>query len=260
MKCVVIEWGLLLIYSNDIVEGLAYINAPYNFNDICFIFPLTVGQVLVLERQYDMALQLLTIDRSFIIQKTRNVHGDDFDISQVPTPFEYLMVSCGLNKEVEEQVEKAFATFIREEVTILPSVRQIIVGSPLDKRILNEKNFDDFQNILRLQNKMPFIEPIPEDETPRAKKFREKRELRDAIKRKQQSANASTFLELMSAMCAYGVGITPLNIKELSLFSLYHQLGVNGSKERYETEMNFLYGGADPKKLKPKYWITNNNQ
>ena len=47
--------------------------------------------------------------------------------------------------------------------------------------------------------------------------------IRDAVKRKQQGANAPSFLDLMSAMCAYGVGITTLNIKDMSLFALFHQ-------------------------------------
>ena len=170
------------------------------------------------------------------------------------------MMSCEIDNEFLLELKNAFLTFIREEVTILISSCQIVIGSPLDKRIIDNDNFSDFQNVVRLQNKIAEVAKIPENESERAKHFREKRELRDAVKRKQQGANAPSFLDLMSAMCAYGVGITPLNIKDMSLFALYHQLNVNGSKERYNTEMHFLYGGADPKKLKPQYWITNNNQ
>ena len=260
MKCVVTEWGIQLTYSNETVENLAYIGAPYNFDDICFIYPMTVGTTLALDKKYDVSLQLLTIDRSFIIQKYQLAYGEDFNISDIPTPLDYLMMSCELDNEFLLELKNAFLTFIREEVTILISSCQIVIGSPLDKRIIDNNNFSDFQNIVRLQNKIPEVAKIPENESERAKHFREKRELRDAVKRKQQGANAPSFLDLMSAMCAYGVGITPLNIKDMSLFALYHQLNVNGSKERYNTEMHFLYGGADPKKLKPQYWITNNNQ
>ena len=260
MKYVPIAWGLRLTYSSSIIESLAYIGAPYNFDDICFIYPMTVGTTLALDKKYDISLQLVTIDRGFIIQKYQSAYGEDFNVSDAPTPLEYLMASCELDSEFLLEFKNAFFTFIREEVTILIPSCQIVIGSPLDKRIIDNNNFSDFQNIVRLQNKIPGVAKIPENESERAKHFREKRELRDAIKRKQQGANAPSFLDLMSAICAYGVGITPLNVKDMSLFALYHQLSVNGSKERYNTEMHFLYGGADPKKLKPQYWITNNNQ
>lgn len=260
MKYVLIAWGLGLTYSSSTIESLAYICAPYNFDDICFIYPMTVGTILALDKKYDISTQLLTIDRSFIIQRYQLAYGEDFDINNIPTPLEYLMMSCEIDNEFLLELKNAFLTFIREEVTILISSCQIVIGSPLDKRIIDNDNFSDFQNVVRLQNKIAEVAKIPENESERAKHFREKRELRDAVKRKQQGANAPSFLDLMSAMCAYGVGITPLNIKDMSLFALYHQLNVNGSKERYNTEMHFLYGGADPKKLKPQYWITNNNQ
>jgi hypothetical protein len=90
-----------------------------------------------------------------------------------------------------------------------------------------------------------------------ARKFREKRELRDAIKRKQESQNAPKLVELLGAFCVYNSGIVPENIKNITMYSLRLILQMNGEKERYNSEMNFLYNGADPKKLKPKYWIKN---
>lgn len=248
-----------MTYSNDAIENLAYIGAPYNFDDICLIYPSIVGSVIALDSKYNAALQILTIDKPFIIKKYQLAYGNDFDTSLIPTPLEYLLASCKLDNGFLLEVKNAFRTFIREEVMLLTDIFQIVVGSPLERRIIDENNFSDFQNILRLQNKIQVTEKPPENETERQKYFREKRELRDAVKRKQESSKAPSFLELMSAMCAYGVGITPLNIKDLPLFALYHQLNVNGSKERYNAEMHFLYGGADPKKLKPQYWMTNNN-
>ena len=52
----------------------------------------------------------------------------------------------------------------------------------------------------------------------------------------------------MSALCVYGIGITPLNIKDISLFTLYTLLRVSGSKERYESEKwNFYMVALTPK-------------
>jgi hypothetical protein len=246
------------MYSVDNIESLAFVGAPYLFNEICFIYPLSVGKVLALQDKYSIYLQLLTLDRSSIIRilKSKNI---ELESGKVPDPFDFLMKSCELDSKFLLELEDAFRTFIQEGITILASIGNIVVGPPEDKRIIDRSNFSDFQNILRLQNKMSQVDKIPEDESEKARYFREKRELRDAIKRKQESAHAPSLTGLMSALCVYGIGITPLNIKDISLFTLYTLLGVSGSKERYESEMEFLYGGADPKKLKPKYWRNNEN-
>lgn len=142
---------------------------------------------------------------------------------------------------------------------MLPVIKQIVIGSPEQKRIINHENFYNFQNVIRIQNRITEIAPIPIDESPMAKKFREKRELRDAVKRKQQDNNAPSLTDLMCAICSYKIGITPFNVKDITLFTLYSLLNMNRDKEKYDKEILFLSGGADPKKVKPKYWITNNN-
>lgn len=246
------------MYSVDNVESLAFIRAPYLFEGQFFINPLTVGAVLALQNKYSIYLQLLVLDRSSIIRSLQ-AKKINLEPSETPDPFDFLMKSCELDNNFLLELEEAFRTFIQEEITILPDIGQVVIGSPEERRVINKSNFSDFQNILRLQNKMTEIEKIPENESEKARYFREKRELRDAVKRKQESATAPSITDLMSALCAYGIGITPINVKEISLFALYTLLKVSGSKERYQSEMEFLYGGADPKKLKPKYWITNQN-
>lgn len=244
------------MYSADNIEALAFIGLPYVFENICLIYPLSISSILSLQERYERDLQLLTINRSFII---RLFNKKEISVDTIPTPFDFLIGSAKEDNRVLLEISNAFATFIREKITILFDTKQIIVGDPLEHRIINDSNFTAFQNVIRLQNRLQKEEEIPENEDPRMRKFREKRELRDAIKRKQESAKAPSFATLMNALCAFGVGITPLNIGELSLYSFYSQLQINGHKERYNAEMHFLYGGADPKKLKPEYWITNNN-
>lgn len=245
--------------SPDYIESLAFVGAPYLFDDFCFVYPLSVGKVLALQDKYSTYLQLLTLDRSSIIKilKSKEI---ELEPGNIPEAFNFLMKSCELDDKFLLELEKGFSTFIQEEVIILPNIQQIVIGTIDDKKVIDKDNFSDFQNIIRAQNKMTQVDPIPENESEKAKYFREKRELRDAIKRKQESKNAPSLVDLMSALCAYGIGITPLNIKDISLYALYSLLKVSGSKEKYESEMEMIYAGADPKKLKPKYWINNNEK
>jgi hypothetical protein len=52
-----------------------------------------------------------------------------------------------------------------------------------------------------------------------------------------------------------GIGITPLNIGEMSYASIQPIMRMLQNKEKYEVDIQSLLAGADSKKIKPKYWI-----
>ena len=54
-----------------------------------------------------------------------------------------------------------------------------------------------------------------------------------------------------------GVGITPLNIGEMSYAAVDDILNKYQDKERYQLDIDTLLAGGDSKKIKPKYWIGN---
>jgi hypothetical protein len=54
-----------------------------------------------------------------------------------------------------------------------------------------------------------------------------------------------------------GIGITPLNIGELSYASIGPIMDMMQEKEKYDIDVRSLLAGADSKKIKPKYWIRN---
>ena len=56
-----------------------------------------------------------------------------------------------------------------------------------------------------------------------------------------------------------GIGITPLNIGELSYGSISTIMNMMQEKEKYDIDIRSLLAGADSKKIKPKYWIRNND-
>ena len=61
----------------------------------------------------------------------------------------------------------------------------------------------------------------------------------------------------MAAICCMGIGITPLNIGELSYGSINTIMNMMQEKEKYDLDVRSLLAGADSKKIKPKYWIRN---
>jgi hypothetical protein len=84
-----------------------------------------------------------------------------------------------------------------------------------------------------------------------------KARLRDRVKAKQNAKNGITLFNTMTSICCMGLGLTPLNIGEMSYVAMQGILNQYQMKEKYEIDIDSLLAGADSKKIKPKYWIRN---
>ena len=54
-----------------------------------------------------------------------------------------------------------------------------------------------------------------------------------------------------------GIGLTPLNIGEMSYACVQWLIAIEQQRESYDIDIRALLAGADSKKVKPKYWIKN---
>lgn len=57
-----------------------------------------------------------------------------------------------------------------------------------------------------------------------------------------------------------GIGITPLNIGEMSYAAFTPIMKMCQEKEKYDIDIRSLLAGADSKKIRPKYWIRNSEK
>jgi hypothetical protein len=107
----------------------------------------------------------------------------------------------------------------------------------------------------------PVEPPAPDNpnEDPRIRQIKERARKRDRIKAKQGRKNGISLETCLVAICCMGIGITPLNIGEMSYASVGEIMRVMQDKENYDIDIRSLLAGADSKKVKPKYWIRNTN-
>ena len=77
-----------------------------------------------------------------------------------------------------------------------------------------------------------------------------KARLRDKIKAKKDGIPLSVILV---SICCMGLGITPLNIGEISYASVPAIMERYQAKEKYEVDIKSMLAGA--KDVKLKYWI-----
>ena len=246
------------------IEPSVFIGAPTNFKNICLIYPPTVKEI-VTNPNFSAFEKMLTITEEDIAEESKGKSN--------LSSLEFLL-SCAYNSAEFRQIAQwAFEFFLKEPVTFYYEEKQIIVGDlkrELQKiqdlkalRILDETNYLDFQNEIRFALGREAYKPpeqAPANEDPRITAIKEKARKRDRLKAKQKGTKDGIhFSTCLVAICCMGIGITPLNIGELSYASVSTLMNMMQDKEKYDIDIRSLLAGADSKKVKPKYWIRNND-
>lgn len=229
---------------------------PVEFKHLCMVYPPKVHDTF--KKNFFLYSQILTLSQEEIEDEYVE---KELDISNLLTPFEYLLNTAYNDTTLRQFIKDAFYLFTHEEVTFLYEQKQIIIGDIKDVksieelRILREEDYFDFQNLVREAIGKKRVEPPNPNEDPRVKAIKAKARYRDKIKAKKgQGISLQTTL---SSICCMGIGITPLNIGELSYAIIPVLIETYQAKEKYQLDTDCLLAGADAKKIKPKYWIRN---
>ena len=236
----------------EIIREQAYCCVPSNFNDICEVYPFTPYEIIKMGRdKYNRKLGMLLLTETDICQIIKEKTGEDVPIETIH-PLEYLLQSASLNDTFLLDLQDAFSTFIKEDILLLPKINSVLIGAnPMERRLITEDTFRDFQDILRIQNLKEIAEPPPKDETPGQRKMRLLREKVAAVKKKQaqKKGEGQTFAELMEIADTFGI-----DKKEYSLYAYYKLIRRHQMREKWQQDLQMLCAGADSNKLKTKYW------
>ena len=246
-------------------KELYFICEPSEFKPGIKIYPPTVKDV-VTNQYYGHYGRLLTYSQEEV--------EDEFleagkELEKYPTPIEFLLNNSYHNKQYEQLCKDAFKFFIHQEVNFLYEQKMIIIGNiqeilknaqTLDDVItLKEEEFFDFQNAIRECIGKKSVEPYNPNEHPKIREMKRRARYRDKVKAKNAAKNKDgiTLFTTLVSICCMGLGITPLNIGEMSYIALESILRKYQEKEKYQLDIDSLLAGADSKKIKPKYWIGN---
>jgi len=234
-----------------------FLGYPLDFNGICYIYPPSVKEVAT-TKNFQIYIKVLTYSQEEIEDEYIK---NGYDLKNVLTPFEYVLNSAYNSLEFRGFLTKAFMFFIHEPVIYLFEEKKIAIGDlkevkTVDKlRTLEEKDYFDFQNLIRESIGMAAIEPPNPNEDPRVKAIKAKGRYRDKIKAKQ--GGGISLKTTLASICCMNLGLNPLNIGELSYAAIQALMSTYQEKEKYELDIDSLLAGADAKKVKPKYWIRN---
>ena len=244
-------------------KGQFFIGAPVNFKPGVDIYPPKIKEVLS-NKKYSAYIQVLTYSH----EEIEDLYVEEKkDIDVFPSPLEFLLNNCYHSKEYEKLCKEAFYFFLKTKVEFFYEKKLILIGDleqvllgleNLDQIItLSEEDFFDFQNLIRQAVGDKTVSPPDPNLHPRIKAMRAKARYRDKIKAKQNAKNGLNLFTIMASICCMGIGITPLNIGEMSYVAINAIVNQYQSKEKYQIDIDSLLAGADSKKIQPKYWIRN---
>lgn len=243
-----------------------FLGAAINFNDICWIYQRQLKEIIAMgQSKYHSYLAMLVPDLKEVrkeLRKNPQIKEEDLNF----TSFEYLLLQYQQAEKMyylhdDEtflvELKNAFSTFIKEEVHFSLETKEIFIGDISRKRKLTEENFEDFQHILLAQHHLPIPEPEPKNESPMARKFRLRKEQVAEAKARQAKNNGDslTLEQTMSSLICLNMGITFENIGNLTMYQLKELFSRAQAKYKYDLDIRMIAAGADPKKIKPKYWL-----
>lgn len=243
------------------IDPYAFIARPFDFKGLCKIYPPKINDILD-ERNYPVYKKLFLSSQEDIEDEYTE---QKLSLDEVPTPLGYLFDMAAADPRIKTIIVEGFEFFIKEPVLLLMDQQMIVIGditetlktikSVDELKILREDNYFEFQNALRRAIGEKEAEPYNPNENPKIKYFKAKARLRDRVKAK--SKNALTLGSTLSSICCMGLGITPLNIGELSQAAISVLMRTYQEKHKYEIDIESLMNGADSKKVKPQSWIRN---
>ena len=244
-------------------KELFFIGAPVQFKPGVNIYPPKVKEV-VSNPGYNSFSRVLTysheeIEDIFVKEKK--------DVDSFPTPLEFMLNNCYHNKDYEDVCKKAFQFFLKTEVDFLYDKKIILIGrieevlknlTSIDQLVMiHEEEFFVFQNLILMATNQKIAEPPNPNEHPKIKAMKAKARYRDKVKAQQAAKNGMDLFTIMTSICCMGIGISSLNIGEMSYVAMQAILSQYQEKEKYSIDIDSLLAGADSKKIKPKYWIRN---
>ena len=242
-----------------------FIGEPVEFKTGIKIYPPKVKDVFLNER-YFVYGRLLTYSQEEVEDEFLEAKQN---LDTYPSPFDFLLNNAYHHKEYEQHCKEAFKFFLHQDVTFLYQQKAILIGeleeilksakSLDDLTLISEEDFFDFQNVIRESiGRKQESRPDP-NMHPKIKEMRRRARYRDKVKAKQaaKGKDGISLYTMVVSICCMGLGITPLNIGEMSYCALESIMRKYQEKEKYQLDIDSLLAGADSKKIKPKYWIRN---
>ena len=241
-----------------------FLGLPLEFGNICKVYPPKVKEIVANAKILQL-YKLLTYSQEDIEDLLSLAKASNNNVQKhIPTPLEFILINSYQSPEFAQLIVESFQQFIHESITFIYESKLLLIGDIKDItaitdlhkcRYLSEDNFFDFQNLIRMSMGESTLTIPDPDEDPVTKKIKAAGRRRKRLAMKNSSKKGISLTISLGAICCMGIGLTPLNIGEISYASIDVIMSLYQQKEKYQTDIDSLMAGANPKKVHPKYWI-----
>lgn len=246
--------------DNEILKFLK--GSPIFLDDICAIFPATLGQIV--DEGYDEFQKYLSV---LTAQRPSTQHDGDKELTELMdkmTDFQYILLMANLDPQIHTLLKKGFKFFTHEDAVFSLEPAQIIIGPFAEKHLLSEDKFYDFQRILR---RMYFLETeedeiiIYEDDPDITKRLKmQQRERREKLRRAKankarKEGNNLSFSDLIGSLTLNNCGLNILNVWDITYYAFHDQLKRMGWRDQFDINQRAALAGAKIQKSQLKHWM-----
>ena len=235
--------------------------SPVFIDDICAVYPATLGEIIDLG--YDKFQQYLSIATTTKPVDTKK-DNELNELMKDLTDFQFVLFMSSIDITTNNLLKDAFRFFTHEEIAITLEPPGILIGPLSEQRIMNEKAFYDFQQLLK---RMYFIEVegeeiiIYEDDDPATKRLKEQmRANREKVRRAKakQSQIKGTDMklsDLIGSMTINDCGLNIHNIWDITYYAFHDQLKRMGWRDQFNINQKAALAGAKINKSQLKHWM-----
>lgn len=235
---------------------------PILLDDICAIYPATVGEIVDLG--YSIFEQYLSVIVSSKPSEFKTTDSEFNNMLEQLTDFEYILFIAHADLEFNQKLKEAFYFFTHESISFSMNPAQIIVGPLEEKHILTEEKFYDLQQIIR---RMFFLEQegeeiiINKDDDPITRRIKLKiKKSREAVRKakaKQARREKSDlkFSDLIGSITINNCGLSITNIWDITYYAFHDQLKRMGWRDQFNINNQAALAGAKLKKNQLKHWM-----
>ena len=237
--------------------------SPVFIEDICAVYPATMGEIVDLG--YSKFQQYLSVATTTKPTDTNKQDKELNDLMNELTDFQFILFMCSIDLQTNALIKEAIRFFTHEEITVLLDPPSIIIGPLTEQRIMTEKSFYDFQQLLR---RMYFLEVegeeiiIYEDDDPATKRIkqqmranREKVRRAKAAKHGQNKDSDMKLSDLIGSMTINDCGLNIHNIWDITYYAFHDQLKRMGWRDQFNINQKAALAGAKINKSQLKHWM-----
>ena len=236
--------------------------SPVFIDDICAVYPATLGEIIDLG--YNKFQQYLSVATTTKPVADKRQDEELQNLMEKLTDFQFLLFMSSIDQTMNQMLKSAFRFFTHEEITILLDPPSIFIGPLEDQRVMNEKQFYDFQQLIR---RMYFLEVegeeiiIYEDDDLVTRRLKEQmRANREKVRRakaKQNQGKGSDMKmsDLIGSMTINDCGLNIENIWNITYYAFHDQLKRMGWRDQFNINQKAALAGAKINKSQLKHWM-----